>query len=180
MRSTPWVVALVGVIWCSAYADAARAEVTAVSEHGFVSEHELDIAADPERVYQALTGGIHLWWDAAHSYSGKAENFYLEARARGCFCEKLSSGGSVRHMQVVFADPGKQLRLSGGLGPLQTMGVAGSMSFVLVAQPPGTRLEYRYEVGGFTAGGLAALAGPVDRVQFAQLNRLKAYVEGLP
>jgi len=104
MRSTPWVVAIVGVIWCSAYADAARAEVTAVSEHGFVSEHELDIAADPERVYQALTGGIHLWWDAAHSYSGKAENFYPEARAQGCFCEKLSSGGSVRHMQVVFAD----------------------------------------------------------------------------
>jgi len=87
------------------------------------------------------------------------------------------SGGSVRHMQVVFADPGKQLRLSGGLGPLQAMGVAGSMSFVLIAQGEGTRLMYRYEVGGYTAGGLAALAGPVDQVQLGQLNRLKAYVE---
>ncbi|MCZ6641526.1 MAG: ATPase [Gammaproteobacteria bacterium] len=162
----------------SAYSEAAHAEVTVVSEQGFVSEHELDIAADPERVYQTLTDEIHLWWDATHSYSGKAENFYLEARAQGCFCEKLSSGGSVRHMQVVFADPGKQLRLSGGLGPLQGMGVAGSMSFVLVSRAPGTRLEYRYEVGGFTAGGLAALAGPVDPVQLGQLQRLKAYVEG--
>jgi len=82
-------------------------------------------------------------------------------------------------MQVVFADPGKQLRLSGGLGPLQAMGVAGSMSFVLIAQGEGegTRLMYRYEVGGYTAAGLAALAGPVDQVQLGQLNRLKAYVE---
>jgi len=87
------------------------------------------------------------------------------------------SGGSVRHMQVVFADPGKQLRLSGGLGPLQAMGVAGSMSFVLIAQGEGTRLMYRYEVGGYTTGGLAALAGPVDQVQLGQLNRLKAYAE---
>ena len=154
-----------------------HAEVTAVSEQGFTSEHDLDIAAEPERVYDALTTEIHLWWDATHSYSGKAENFYLQARAQGCFCEKLPSGGSVRHLEVVFADPGKQLRLSGGLGPLQTMGVAGSMSFTLVAQGSGTRLEYRYEVGGYTAGGLAALAGPVDQVQLGQLNRLKAFVE---
>lgn len=154
-----------------------HAEVTTVSDQGFTSEHELNIAADPDRVYAALTAEIHLWWDAAHSYSGKAENFYLEARAQGCFCEKLPSGGSVRHMQVVFARPGKLLRLSGGLGPLQAMGVAGSMSFVLIAQGEGTRLMYRYEVGGYTAAGLTALAGPVDQVQLGQLNRLKAYVE---
>ncbi len=168
----PWIFTVVFTVGSSV-----QAEVTAVSEQGFTSEHELDIAADPDRIYAALTAEIHLWWDATHSYSGKAENFYLEARAQGCFCEKLPSGGSVRHMQVVFADPGKQLRLSGGLGPLQAMGVAGSMSFVLIAQGEGTRFMYRYEVGGYTAGGLAALAGPVDQVQLGQLNRLKAYVE---
>ncbi|MCH8143015.1 MAG: ATPase, partial [Proteobacteria bacterium] len=110
----PWIFTVVFTVGSSV-----QAEVTAVSEQGFTSEHELDIAADPDRIYAALTAEIHLWWDATHSYSGKAENFYLEARAQGCFCEKLPSGGSVRHMQVVFADAGKQLRLSGGLGPLQ-------------------------------------------------------------
>ena len=172
MIKVPWIFVVVLSVGSSV-----QAEVTTASEQGFTSEHELNIAADPDRIYAALTAEIHLWWDATHSYSGKAENFYLEARAQGCFCEKLPSGGSVRHMQVVFADPGKQLRLSGGLGPLQAMGVAGSMSFVLIAQGEGTRLMYRYEVGGYTAGGLATLAGPVDQVQLGQLNRLKAYVE---
>ncbi len=170
-----WVFAVVFAAWTSA-----QAEVTAVSEQGFVSEHQIDIKADPERIYRALTAEVHLWWDATHSFSGKAENFYMEARAQGCFCEKLPNGGSVRHMQVVFADPGKRLRLSGGLGPLQSMGVAGSMSFTLVAQAAGTMLEYRYEVGGYTTGGLAELAIPVDRVQLGQLNRLKAFVERSP
>lgn len=156
----------------------ANAELTAVSGAGFVSTHALDIAARPERVFQALTDEVHLWWDAEHSYSGNAKNFYLEARAQGCFCERLEGGGSVAHMQVVFADPGKTLRMSGGLGPLQGMGVAGSMNFLLSPKDTGTRLEYRYEVGGFTAGGLAEIAGPVDQVQLGQLDRLKAYVEG--
>ena len=150
------------------------ADVTAVSDVGFVSEHVIELAADPVAAYVGLTSRIHEWWDAIHSYSGNAENFTLDARAGGCFCEALDNGGSVQHMQVVWANPGKGLRLSGGLGPLQTMGVAGSMSFDLEANDTGgTTLRYRYEVGGFTTGGLAALASPVDQVQFGQLQRLQ-------
>ncbi len=150
------------------------ADVTAVSDVGFVSEHVIELAADPVVAYEGLTSRVHEWWDAIHSYSGNAENFTLDARAGGCFCEALDNGGSVQHMQVVWANPGKGLRLSGGLGPLQTMGVAGSMSFDLEANDTGgTTLRYRYEVGGFTTGGLAALASPVDQVQLGQLQRLQ-------
>lgn len=155
------------------------AEVTAASAAGFVSEHQLQTAASPARTYQALTSDIHRWWDPDHSYSGRAENFYLEARANGCFCEKLDGGGSVLHMQVAYAEPGRQLRLLGGLGPLQEMGVSGSMSFILDAAGTGTLLSYRYVVHGYlpeSPDGLGGLAEVVDSVQLGQLQRLMAYL----
>lgn len=156
---------------------ATYAEVTAVSEMGFVSEHTVVLATDPLSAYQALTSRVHEWWDATHSFSGDAANFTLDARAGGCFCEMLDNGGSVQHMQVVFASPGKRLRMSGGLGPLQSMGIAGAMSFDLEPnESGGTTLRYRYEVGGFTAGGLKGLAGAVDQVQLGQLERLQEFL----
>lgn len=156
---------------------ASFADVTAVSDVGFVSEHVIELAVDPVAAYQGLTSRIHEWWDADHSYSGNAQNFTLDARAGGCFCEALDNGGSVQHMTVVWADPGKGLRLSGGLGPLQAMGVAGSMTFDLEPNDAGgTILRYRYEVGGFTSGGLAGLADAVDQVQLGQLERLQQFL----
>jgi uncharacterized protein YndB with AHSA1/START domain len=151
-----------------------RAEVTAAGPNGFISEHQLIIDAPPERVYRALTDEVHAWWDAAHSYSGDAANFYLEPSALGCFCEKLPGGGSIAHMQVVYVEPGVALRMLGGLGPLQGMGATGAMEFRLAAADDGARLNYRYQVTGF---GSETMAGPVDRVQLGQLERLKRYVE---
>jgi len=154
------------------------AEVTAVAADGFVSEHTLVLEADPMRAYQALTDEVGRWWDAAHSYSGEASNFSLDARAGGCFCESLPNGGSVEHMRVVLAKPGAMLRMQGGLGPLQAMGVTGSMSFELTADDGGrTVLRYRYAVSGASVSGLAELAEPVDRVQLGQLKRLAAYLD---
>lgn len=154
------------------------AEVTASDDSGFVSEHELLLAASPERAYEALTAEVSSWWDAVHSYSGKATNFSLDARPGGCFCEALPNGG-VEHLRVVHAAPGKRLNLVGGLGPLQGMGVSGTMSFELVpADDDQTRLRYRYVVHGFYPGGLKPLAGPVDQVQLGQLQRLQAYLAG--
>ena len=154
-----------------------RAEVTAASENGFVSRHVLTLEATPAETWMALTAQVAHWWDPAHSHSGDATNFSMEARAGGCFCEALPDGGSVMHMQVVFAAPGKLLRLSGGLGPLQGMGVSGAMTFALEAADEGrTTLRYQYVVAGYAPGGLAELAGPVDAVQLGQLERLAAYL----
>jgi uncharacterized protein YndB with AHSA1/START domain len=157
----------------------AMAEVTSVAADGFVSEHRMVLAADPARVYRALTDEVAAWWDAAHSYSGDAANFSLDARAGGCFCEALPNGGSVEHMRVVFAQPGRMLRMQGGLGPLQSMGLSGSMSFELTPDDAGrTVLSYRYAVSGASISDLAKLAEPVDRVQLGQLTRLAAYLAG--
>jgi len=160
----------------------ASAAVVAAGASGFISEHELLLPADSDKAYRALTTDIAAWWDASHSYSGKAENFSMDARAGGCFCESLPNGGSVMHMQVVFADPGRLLRLSGGLGPLQGMGVSGSMDFVLEPaegqEAASTVLRYRYVVHGLAESGVGEMADAVDQVQAGQLQRFKAYLSG--
>lgn len=154
----------------------AHADVTASAANGFVSEWTLVIAAPRERVFRALTDEVGRWWDPAHSYSGDAANFSLDARAGGCFCERLPDG-SIAHMTVAYVKRGAELRMLGGLGPLQSMAVSGSMTFTLSDEGAGTRLAYRYAVGGYAPDGVDKLAEPVDRVQHGQLLRLQRYIE---
>ncbi|MGI9285399.1 MAG: SRPBCC family protein [Pseudomonadales bacterium] len=152
--------------------------MTDANAHGFTSSIQLVIASPPERVYEALVDEIDRWWDPSHSYSGKAENFYIEAKPGGCFCERMAANGGVEHMRVVLVQPGKHLRLSGGLGPLQGVAAAGSMDFSLQpAENNSTRLSYTYVVGGYRKGGFKEWSEVVDSVQAGQLARLKKYVE---
>ncbi len=140
--------------------------------------HQLDLPGSPERIYRAITEEVSAWWDAAHSYSGSADDFTLDARAGGCFCETLPDGGSVEHMRVVMAAPGKLLRMTGGLGPLQSMGASGTMEFALApGEAERTTLRFTYTVGGFVPDGLGAMAEPVDEVLAGQLGRLADYLE---
>lgn len=154
----------------------AAAEVRQSAADSFVIEQTLTIAAPPDAVWSRL-GAIASWWDAGHSYSGKAENLSLEPRAGGCFCERLANGGSVEHARVVHADPGRLLRMSGGLGPLQAEASAATLSFALAAEGQGTRLTMTYVVGGHLRGRGVMLAPAVDGVLAQQLARLKAAVE---
>ena len=80
-------------------------------------------------------------------------------------------------MTVVYADPGKRLRLSGGLGPLQDMGVAGSLTFNLTSRDGKTRLDLTYHVGGYSPDGLTKWASAADSVLLEQIARLKRYIE---
>ena len=161
------------ILLCVAFAWGACAEVLEAQDDGFVSAHEVAIKATPSGVFDALVDEIDRWWDPAHSYSGDAANFSLDAECG--LCELLDGGsGLVRHMRVDAWRPGKSIVLAGGLGPLLRLGVAGSMSFDLEATATGTRVTYRYTVNGRNVG---AWAEPVDRVQLGQLLRLKRYVE---
>lgn len=155
----------------------AGAEVVDATGAGFTSRTTRVIAAGPADVYRALVGDIGRWWNPDHTYSGNAANLSLDDRAGGLFLEKLDSGGEVSHLTVVFADPGKTLRLAGGLGPLQALGVTGAMTWQLQPDISGTRVELTYVVGGYAPGGLEALASPVDQVVGEQLGRLQAYLE---
>jgi hypothetical protein len=124
-----------------------------------------------------LLRDVGRWWDPAHTYSGKAENLSLDGRAGGHFLEMLENGGSIIHMTVVYAAPGKTLRLVGGLGPLQAFAVNGSMTWQFEPEGAGTRVEVIYVVGGYMPGGLQKMAPAVDKVLGEQLQRLKIFIE---
>lgn len=138
---------------------------------------EATIAAPADRVYESIVKGIGRWWDPAHTYSGESKNLTIDPVPGGCFCEKLPDGGGVSHLTVVFVSPGKLIRFSGALGPLQQGGLAGSMTYKPTPAGDATRCEVSYAVGGYFKGGLDATAPAVDHVQGGQLERLKRYVE---
>jgi hypothetical protein len=154
-----------------------RAEVKDSSADGFTIQDSVIIAENPNDVYNSIVDDVGLWWDSSHTISGNAENLSIDDKAGGCFCEKLENGGSVRHLEVVFADPGKTLRMIGGLGPLQAMAVTGSMKWSLSKSGSGTNVKVIYSVGGYRSGGLQKMAPLVDKVMFEQLTRLKKYME---
>lgn len=155
----------------------AAAEVKDSSAIGFTIQDTVIIAADPNDVYHALVTDVGRWWDSVHTFSGNATNLSIDDRAGGCFCEKLENGGSVRHLEVVFVDPGKTLRMIGGLGPLQAMAVTGSMTWSLSKTDSGTNIKVTYSIGGYRPGGLQKMAPLVDKVMSEQLKRLKEYIE---
>lgn len=156
---------------------AAFADVVDSAPAGFTVKAAMDSPASAAQVYRALTERIGSWWENAHTWSGNASNLSIDARPGGCFCEKLPNGGGVQHMTVVYADPGKLLRLSGGLGPLQDLAVTGVMSWTLTESGGKTTIEVTYKVGGYMPGGagVGALAAPVDTVVTAQLKRLAVF-----
>lgn len=155
----------------------AAAAVADSSSNGFTVKIAVTIQAAPDDVYRRLVHNVGDWWSSAHTFSGDAHNLSIDDKAMGCFCEKLPNGGSVRHLDVVHAAPGKTLVLSGGLGPLQSIAATGSMSFQLAAAPGGTKLEFTYAVLGYVPAGMNTWAGPVDTVLVEQISRLKNYLE---
>lgn len=155
----------------------ARADVADSAAGGFTVKHTVTVAAPAARAWAVLIEP-RSWWDRSHTWSGDAANLSLDAAPGGCFCEKLPGGGGVRHMAVVYADPGKLLRMAGGLGPLQDLAVSAVMTFKLTEVQGKTTLEVTYKVGGYAPGGLAGLARPVDGVLGAQVARWKRKVEG--
>ncbi|WP_066552658.1 SRPBCC family protein [Croceicoccus bisphenolivorans] len=158
-------------------ATSAHAELVPVGDNGFVTRHTALVATPPEGVWAVLVEPAS-WWNGAHSFSGDAQNLTLDARAGGCFCEMLPAGedrpvpGSVRHMEVIFADPGTAMRLSGTLGPLQSEPVGAVMTITLKAVDGGTRILFEYVVGGTIRFDRDKIGAAVDSVIGEQLSRL--------
>ncbi|MBU1701790.1 MAG: hypothetical protein KJ970_00050 [Candidatus Eisenbacteria bacterium] len=155
----------------------AVAEVSSCTDSGFFLKIEIPIYGTPLSVYNNLVQDVSEWWDPAHTFSGDSKNLSIDARPGGCFCEALPDGGGVRHLEVVYNSPGKTLRMSGALGPLQGFGLAGSMTWMFEAIGDSTRLGFTYSVGGYIDGGLQNIAPIVDTVLNGQLIRLKRFAE---
>ena len=67
-------------------------------------------------------------------------------------------------MSVVYASPGKLLRLTGAIGPLQEAALTGTMTWTLSQAGDGTTVELIYTVGGFRVGGFRDMPTVVDGV----------------
>jgi hypothetical protein len=80
-------------------------------------------------------------------------------------------------MMVTFVNPGVMLRLTGGLGPLGLMGVAGNMTLEFDEGDAGTVVTMQYAVGGYMDGGLDVVAPAVDAVLGEAMTRLMTYVK---
>ncbi len=162
---------LCALFFATTLTDRASAEVTAKGESGFQIRIKRELSMEPQQAYKALTD-IGKWWSDAHTYSGSAANMSLNLE-KGWFQEKLPEGGYVRHMDIVYYQAGKALRMTGGLGPLQAMGHQGALTMTLSAkQEGGTSIVWTYNVSGYAPDGLAALAPLVDAVLTEQLDRL--------
>ena len=160
-------------------AQPATAEVIASSDAGFATRATAEVPADPAATWQKLIAP-QTWWNKAHTFSGDSANLYLDAQGGGCFCEKLplkdaapgARGGSVAHMRVVYADPGKALRMVGSLGPLQSEALTGTLTITLKPAAAGTRIVMEYVVGGYMRYKTEEIAPAVDKVMSGQLAAL--------
>lgn len=175
MRRTLWAMPLLaGVL-----AEPLRAEVRDASPAGFTVENAQLVAVPPEVAWDALVDDIDRWWPKDHSWWGSESTLSIAPRAGGCFCEVSGADGGRRqaqHMQVVFVEPGRLLRMTGGLGPLQGLGLDGALEFRLSPQGAGTRIVLWYRAGGYAPEDLSAFAAVVDQVQAQQLAGLASYL----
>ena len=157
----------------------ARAEVLARGPGGFLLENRISVAVPPERAWQALVDEVGQWWPADHSWFGASENFRIRAVAGGCFCE-IDGARQVEHMRISHVDPPQRLRMLGGLGPLQGMGLHGALDWVIRAQEGGSEITLRDQVGGYTPEPLGEFVDVVDRVQAQQLGALGEHLRAAP
>jgi len=153
------------------------AKVTSSSEQGFEITHSEVVPVSAERAFAAFFQ-VSQWWDASHTYSGKAENLSLEPRVGAQLLERLADGGAVEHLRVIAIMPAKMINLQGALGPLSVDGISGSLviRFDKGETPETTMIAWRYSVGGFRPGGFQDLAPAVDAVLGIQLAGLTEFL----
>lgn len=154
----------------------AHAAVLDSAANGFTVENSVTVPADAAKAWDGLVNHVDEWWPKDHSWFGKDGKFTIEPRAGGCFCEKAGARQAL-HMTIGFADPGKLLRMLGGLGPLAGLGLSGTLDWAFKpADGGGTTITLRYVAGGYTTTDLREFAKIVDAVQAQQLGGLGAYL----
>ena len=156
-----------------------KSDVVESSAQSFYLKIERLVPTTTEIAYKQFLN-VDAWWNGDHTWFGEAAGLYIEPEAGGCFCER-NGDQSALHMIVSYINPGKEVRLIGGLGPLQGMAIHGAMSFRFLpvdktsTSDAATRIVFEYKVMG--ASGLETLAEIVNTVQTMQLERLQASLD---
>ncbi|GAC08162.1 SRPBCC family protein [Paraglaciecola chathamensis] len=153
-----------------------HASVKQLNEHGFTLENTVLINAPAKQVWAALVSDIDYWWPKDHTWWGNKGTLTLRPVAGGCFCETAGEN-SAEHMRISFVEVNHILRMTGGLGPLQGMGIYGALTWQLTAQNNRTKLVLTYQAHGVIEGNFTELAPIVDRVQNSQLMALAEYIK---
>jgi uncharacterized protein YndB with AHSA1/START domain len=175
----PWLWPLIALVLFGA-AVPASAEIKNATASGFTIENTRVVPVDAATAFKALVERVDAWWPKDHTWWGKESTLSIEPRAGGCFCERAGSREAL-HMLVTFVDPGRTLRMTGGLGPLQGMGLHGALEFRLApAKEGGTAITLFYRAGGYTPDDLSKFAPVVDQVQGLQLGGLAAFLGARP
>ena len=153
-------------------ASPAFAAVDSAAPDGFLVRHEATVPADRATAFAEV---LHpeRWWSDAHTWSGRASNLSLDARAGGCWCETWPQGEAA-HGRVLRVLADENLRVDAAFGPLQEMALTGLFEVALVEVPGGTSIEVTYRVTGPASAQLDKLAAPVDQVIGEQVERLRA------
>ena len=152
-----------------------RAEVKDAKPNGFTIENSQVVSVDAKTAWDALVNHVGEWWPKDHTWWGDASKLSIQPRAGGCFCE-IDGPKQAWHMTVTFVDPEQTLRMTGGLGPLQGMGLDGALEWRLAKAEGGTRITLWYRAGGYTPEDLTKFVPVVDQVQGMQLGGLADYL----
>ena len=165
----------VALIAAAAFAAAtpATAEIVSQGPNAFHVRHEVNLVIPADEAYELLVNPA-TWWHPDHTYSGDSANMRMDLRRGGDFMERLpDTGGWVKHMEIAQVQPGEQVVMTGGLGPLVFQGANGTMVWTVEEAGAGSRLTLDYQVYGFPKGNGTEWAGPVDFVLGEQVKRLR-------
>ncbi len=173
---------VLGALLLHGLSNPAMAEVKTATENGFSVLHIAEVEAPPMDLWKRLIAPKS-WWNKSHSWSGSVEGFTIDPRAGGCFCEtiqekspegKFKNVGSVEHMRVIYAHPGKVLRMQGALGPLQSEAILGTLTIAIESKEEGakSKISFSYVVGGYNRYQTVGISTAVDKVLGEQFTSL--------
>lgn len=157
-----------------------QAKVIINTQYGFTIENEVTLAQPVGVAWQHFIQDIDKWWPKDHTWWGEKSTLSLDDYAGGCFCERTSNeiGNSAEHMRVSFVDKHKLLRMTGGLGPLQGMGMYGALNWKFEAlENGGTKIVMRYQANGYNPDNYEQFIPVVDKVQAIQIGAFATYLQ---
>lgn len=164
------------------------ATVLDASAQGFVINNTVTTPLTPDIAYNAFVNHVDTWWPKDHTWW--KGTLSINAKAQGCFCESKGDA-SAMHMMVSYVEPHKKVVMIGGLGPLQEMGLSGTLVWTFspitmnedasdkpsTPEVTGTSINLRYTVNGVVRDiDGEKLASIVDSVQLQQLTALSEFV----
>jgi uncharacterized protein YndB with AHSA1/START domain len=139
---------------------------------------EIHLDATPEQVFNALTTGVALWWDAKHLESKKlARDLILEPRLGGRFYETWEDPPTDKDGallgNVIQIHKWQIIKIAGYFG-LEEHCAHGVVSIRLVRCKTGTNLRFQHDAVGELSDGLIC---KTRTAWHDLLNSLKKQVE---